>query len=239
MEIIPAIDVRDSRCVRLYQGDYARETIFSDDPVAMARRWQEEGAPRLHLIDLDGARVGEPVNADVIEQMVACVDIPCQVGGGIRSLDTVARYLEMGVEQVILGTVAVRAQTLVAEACYRYPGDIVVAVDARGGEVAIQGWRERSEERTEELMARLVEVGVPRFIYTDIARDGTKKGPNFAALARVLRAVRVPIIVSGGIATLDQLRRLARTRVEGAIVGRALYDGVLTLPAALQAAAAA
>ncbi len=171
--------------------------------------------------------------------MVACVDIPCQVGGGIRSLDTVARYLEMGVEQVILGTVAVRAQTLVAEACYRYPGDIIVAVDARRGEVAIQGWRERSEERTEELMARLVELGVPRFIYTDIARDGTKKGPNFAALARVLRAVRVPIIVSGGIATLDQLRRLARTRVEGAIVGRALYDGVLTLPDALQVAAAA
>jgi len=239
MEIIPAIDIRDGRCVRLYQGDYARETVFSDDPVAMARRWEEEGAPRLHLIDLDGARLGEPVNADVIEKIVACLDIPCQVGGGVRSLDTVARYLEMGVEQVILGTVAVRAQTLVAEACYRHPGAIIVGVDARGGEVAIQGWRERSEERTEELMARLVEVGVPRFIYTDIARDGTKKGPNFAALARVLRAVRVPIIVSGGIATLDQLRRLARTRVEGAIVGRALYDGVLTLPAALQAAAAA
>jgi phosphoribosylformimino-5-aminoimidazole carboxamide ribotide isomerase len=237
MEVIPAVDIRGGRCVRLYQGDYARETVFSDDPVAMARRWQEEGAPRLHLIDLDGARAGEPLNVEVIGRMVACVDIPCQVGGGIRSLDTVAHYLEMGVAQVILGTVAVRAQTLVAEACYRYPGDIIVAVDSRRGEVAIQGWRERSEERTEGLMARLVELGVPRFIYTDIARDGTKKGPNFAALARVLRAVRVPIIASGGIATLDQLRRLARLNVEGAIIGRALYDGVLTLPAALQAAA--
>jgi len=238
MEVIPAVDIRDGRCVRLYQGDYARETVFSEDPVAMARRWQDEGAPRLHLIDLDGARVGEPVNAAVIEKIVTRVDIPCQVGGGIRSLDTVARYLEMGVERVILGTVAVRARTIVAEACYRHPGAIIVGVDARRGEVAIRGWRERSKDRAEGLMAQLVEVGVPRFIYTDIARDGTMKGPNFAALARAVRAVRVPVIASGGIATLDQLRRLARLNVEGAILGRALYDGALTLPAALQAVAA-
>jgi phosphoribosylformimino-5-aminoimidazole carboxamide ribotide isomerase len=239
MEIIPAIDILGGRCVRLYQGDYARETVFSEDPVAMARRWEEEGAPRLHLIDLDGARAGEPVNAEVIERVVCGVNIPCQVGGGIRSLDTVRRYLEMGVQRIILGTAAVRAQTLVAEACYRYPGSIIVGVDARGGQAAISGWLERSEEKAEALMARLVELGVPRFIYTDIARDGTLKGPNFAALDRAVQAVRVPVIASGGIATLDHLRRLTRTRVEGAILGVALYHGALTLPEALQVAVAA
>jgi len=239
MEIIPAIDILGGRCVRLYQGDYARETVFSEDPVAMARRWEEEGAPRLHLIDLDGARAGEPVNAEVIERVVCGVNIPCQVGGGIRSLDTVRRYLEMGVQRIILGTAAVRAQTLVAEACYRYPGSIIVGVDARGGQAAISGWLERSEEKAEALMARLVELGVPRFIYTDIARDGTLKGPNFAALDRAVQAVRVPVIASGGIATLDHLRRLTRTKVEGAILGVALYHGALTLSEALQVAVAA
>ena len=235
MELIPAIDIRDGRCVRLYQGDYARETIFSDDPPAIARRWQEEGAPRLHLIDLDGARAGEPVNMQVVEAIADAVSIPCQVGGGIRSLDTVARYLEMGVQRVILGTVAVRAQTLVAEACYRYPGAIIVGVDARNGRAAISGWLERSEEKADALMARLVEVGVPRFIYTDIARDGTLKGPNLAVLTRVVKAVRVPVVASGGIASLDHLRSLAKTHVEGAILGRALYDGALSLPEALRA----
>ena len=239
MEIIPAIDILGGRCVRLYQGDYARETVFSEDPVAMARRWEEEEAPRLHLIDLDGARAGEPVNAEVIERVVCGVNIPCQVGGGIRSLNTVLRYLEMGVQRIILGTAAVRAQTLVAEACYRYPGSIIVGVDARGGQAAISGWLERSEEKAEALMARLVELGVPRFIYTDIARDGTLKGPNFAALDRAVQAVRVPVIASGGIATLDHLRRLTRTKVEGAILGVALYHGELTLPEALQVAVAA
>jgi phosphoribosylformimino-5-aminoimidazole carboxamide ribotide isomerase len=235
MELIPAIDIRDGRCVRLYQGDYARETVFSDDPPAIARRWQEEGAPRLHLIDLDGARAGEPVNMQVVEAIACAVSIPCQVGGGIRSLDTVARYLEMGVQRVILGTVAVRAQTLVAEACYRYPGAIIVGVDARNGRAAISGWLERSEEKADALMARLVEVGVPRFIYTDIARDGTLKGPNLAVLTRVVKAVRVPVVASGGIASLDHLRSLAKTHVEGAILGRALYDGALSLPDALRA----
>lgn len=235
MELIPAIDIRDGRCVRLYQGDYARETVFSDDPPAIARRWQEEGAHRLHLIDLDGARAGEPVNMQVVEAIACAVSIPCQVGGGIRSLDTVARYLEMGVERVILGTVAVRAQTLVAEACYRHPGAIIVGVDARNGRAAISGWLERSEEKADALMARLVEVGVPRFIYTDIARDGTLKGPNLAALTRVVRAVRVPVVASGGIASLDHLRSLSKTHVEGAILGRALYDGALSLPDALRA----
>ncbi|MGD0766456.1 MAG: 1-(5-phosphoribosyl)-5-[(5-phosphoribosylamino)methylideneamino]imidazole-4-carboxamide isomerase [Dehalococcoidia bacterium] len=237
MELIPAIDIRDGHCVRLYQGDYSRETVFSDDPTAVALRWQEQGASRLHLIDLDGARAGEPVNIEVVEAIARAVTIPCQVGGGIRTLATVASYVAMGIERVILGTVAVRAQTLVAEACYRYPGAIIVAVDARDGRAAISGWLERSEQRDDELMARLVEVGVPRFIYTDIARDGTMKGPNLAALARVVRAVRVPVVASGGIASLDHLRRLAKTHVEGAILGRALYDGALSLPDALRAVA--
>ncbi len=235
IELIPAIDIRGGRCVRLYQGDYSRETVFSDDPVAMARRWQEQGAPRLHLIDLDGARAGEPVNAAVIERIVAAVAVPCQVGGGIRRLDAIARYREMGVERVILGTVAVEEPSLVAEARALYGDAIVVGVDARRGLVATHAWRKRSQEGAEDLMRRLVELGVPRFIYTDIARDGTLKGPNLAAIEKAVRAVAVPVIASGGIATLDHLRRLSRMKVEGAILGRALYDGALTLPDALQA----
>jgi len=235
IELIPAIDIRGGRCVRLYQGDYSRETVFSDDPVAMARRWQEQGAPRLHLIDLDGARAGEPVNAAVIERIVAAVAVPCQVGGGIRRLDAIARYREMGVERVILGTVAVEEPSLVAEARALYGDAIVVGVDARRGLVATHAWRERSQEGAEDLMRRLVELGVPRFIYTDIARDGTLKGPNLAAIEKAVRAVAVPVIASGGIATLDHLRRLSRMKVEGAILGRALYDGALSLPDALQA----
>jgi phosphoribosylformimino-5-aminoimidazole carboxamide ribotide isomerase len=235
VDLIPAIDIRDGRCVRLYQGDYDRETVFSDDPVAVARRWQAEGAPRLHLVDLDGAREGRPVNHGVIVTIARAVSIPCEVGGGIRSGHTIERYLTAGVERVVLGSIAVEQPAVLAAALAQHGGRIAVGVDARGGRVAVRGWRERSSEKPEDLMRRLAAMGVRRFIYTDIARDGTQRGPNFAATARAVNAVDVPVVASGGVATVDHLRRLQKTGVEGVILGRALYEGTLSLREALVA----
>jgi phosphoribosylformimino-5-aminoimidazole carboxamide ribotide isomerase len=235
MEVIPAVDIRGGRCVRLYQGDYDRETVFSEDPVAMARHWERLGALRLHVVDLDGARAGQPVNDRVIEKLLATVEVPVQVAGGIRQLDVIGRYLEMGADRVVLGTAAVHDRPLVGEASDMFPGSVVVAVDARRGRVATAGWREASGETPEGLMRRLAELGVPRFIFTDIARDGTLRGPNFAAIERLVRAFRTPVIASGGVSTVEHLRRLAKLGVEGAIVGRALYDGGLELGEALAA----
>ena len=235
MEIIPAIDIRDGRCVRLYQGDYARETVFSDDPVAIARRWQDEGARRLHLVDLDGARAGRPLNEAVIVAIARAVSVPCQVGGGIRSVETVERYLSAGLERIIFGSTAVEEPAVLEAALARHGEAIIAGVDARNGRVALHGWRERSPERAVDLMQRLAALGVRRFVYTDITRDGTLRGPNFAATVRATKAVTVPVIASGGVATLDHVRRLRVTGVEGVILGRALYDGSLSLPDALTA----
>jgi len=233
VELIPAIDIRDGRCVRLYQGDYARETVFSDDPVAVARRWQAEGAQRLHLVDLDGAREGRPVNHGIIIAIARAVSMPCQVGGGVRSGQTIEGYLAAGIERVILGSVAIEQPAVLAAALARHGEAVVVGVDARGGRVALHGWRERSPEKAEDLMRRLAAMGAPRFIYTDITRDGTLRGPNVAATARAAKAVPVPVIASGGVATADHLRRLRGTGVEGVILGRALYEGTLSLREAL------
>jgi len=235
MEVIPAVDIRGGRCVRLYQGDYDRETVFSEDPAGMARHWERLGAPRLHVVDLDGARSGRPVNDRVIEELLSTVKIPVQVAGGIRRLEVIGRYLEMGAARVVLGTAAVRDQPLVSKACDIFREAVVVAVDARRGRVATAGWREASGETPEGLMRRLAEMGVPRFIFTDISRDGTLRGPNFAAIRRLVRAFQTPVIASGGVTTVEHLRRLAKLGVEGAIVGRALYDGGLELGEALAA----
>jgi phosphoribosylformimino-5-aminoimidazole carboxamide ribotide isomerase len=233
MEIIPAIDIRDGRCVRLYQGDYARETVFSDDPVAIARRWQDEGARRLHLVDLDGARAGRPLNEAVIIAIARAVSIPCQVGGGVRHVETVDRYLDAGLARVILGSVAVEQPPILEAALARRAEAIIAGVDARNGRVALHGWRERSPERAVDFMQRLAALGVRRFVYTDITRDGTLRGPNFAATLRATKAVPVPVIASGGVATVEHIRRLCGIGVEGVILGRALYDGSLSLPDAL------
>ncbi len=240
MEIIPAIDIRGGRCVRLVQGDYDRETVFADDPAAMARRWRDAGAARLHVVDLDGAREGHPVNTASVERIVTAVGIPVQLGGGLRDVETVQRYLDGGVNRVVLGTAAVKDQALLVRALARFPGRIAVGVDARDGIVVTEGWRDASGVAASDLVGQLAELGVPRVIYTDTLRDGTLTGPNFAALAALLSSAGVTasnlrIIYSGGVSTVEHLRRLAATGVEGVIVGRALYTGDIDLAAALAA----
>lgn len=234
MEIIPAIDIRGGRCVRLYQGDYGRETVFADDPVEVARRWQEEGAARLHVVDLDGARQGSPVNAELVGRVVAAVRVPVQVGGGIREMPAIRRYLEAGVDRVVLGTVAVKDRALLSRALAEHGQRIVVGVDARTGMVAVEGWEEQTQLAAAELIAELAGLGVCRFIYTDTARDGTLEGPNFAAIESLLARVRMPVIYAGGVSGVDDLVRLASLGLEGAIVGKALYTGHVVLREALE-----
>ncbi len=233
MEVIPAIDIRGGRCVRLYQGDFARETVFSDDPVAMAKHWAELGAPRLHVVDLDGAEQGEPSNLAIIEGIAAAITIPIQVGGGIRRLATAKRLLDAGAQRVILGTAAVEDPILVIEACRRYGDAIIVGVDARDGLVATHGWKESTTLTAYVLMEQMGAIGVRRFIYTDIARDGTLTEPNFSAISELIDAIRVPVIASGGVASLNHLRVLKKLGAEGAIIGKALYTGDVNLKQAL------
>ena len=236
MEIIPAIDIRGGRCVRLVQGDYDRETVFADDPAEAARRWRDAGAKRLHVVDLDGAREGRAVNAASVERIVAAVDVPVQLGGGLRDLETIGGYREAGVERVVLGTAAVKDQALLSSALARFPGRISVGVDARDGTVVTEGWRDASGITASELVRQIAELGVPRVIYTDTLRDGTLTEPNFDALETLLSdAQHLRIIYSGGVTTIDHLRRLAETGVEGAVVGRALYTGDINLTEALAA----
>ncbi|MSQ11168.1 MAG: 1-(5-phosphoribosyl)-5-[(5-phosphoribosylamino)methylideneamino]imidazole-4-carboxamide isomerase [Dehalococcoidia bacterium] len=239
MEVIPAIDLRGGKCVRLYQGDYAREQVFSDDPVSVAMRWQQEGAPRLHVVDLDGAAEGSPGNLAVIGRIAKSAAIPVQVGGGIRTLATARRLLKLGVDRVVLGTVAVEKPALVRQAVERLGADrIVVALDARDGKVAIKGWREQSSVDALDLLRQMQAAGVRVFIYTDIARDGTMTEPNFTAIARMARQAPGQVIASGGISREEHLVRLARLGVAGAIVGKALYTGGIMLPSALAAVSA-
>lgn len=240
MEVIPAIDIRGGRCVRLEQGDFSRETVFSDDPAEVARRWQEAGARRIHVVDLDGARQGRPMNERQVRRILAAVSIPVQLGGGLRDLAAISRYLEAGVERVVLGTAAVRDEATLLEALARFRQRIVVGVDARQGVVVIEGWTQSSGLPARELVRRLAELGVARIVYTDTLRDGTLSEPNFAALEELLREVSslpspLAVIYSGGVSSLDHLRRLARLGVEGAIVGKALYTGALDLAQALAA----
>lgn len=225
--------------MRLFQGDYGRETVFSDDPVGMARRWRDLGARRLHVVDLDGARDGALANAGAVRAIVQAVDIPVSLGGGLRTLDAIATALGWGIERVHLGTAAARDPELVRQACARYRGAVVVSVDARDGKVAVEGWRTETETDALELVRAMRGLGVGRFVYTDISRDGTNTEPNFEALERVVAAAERPVIAAGGVSTVQHLERLRDIGVEGAIVGQALYTGRLSLPEALQALAAA
>jgi phosphoribosylformimino-5-aminoimidazole carboxamide ribotide isomerase len=234
MEIIPAVDIRGGRCVRLYQGDFQRETVFADDPVAVALSWQEAGATRLHVVDLDGAREGRPANANVIGHLIEALLIPVQVGGGLRDRQSIDSYLKAGASRVVLGTAAVKDRFLLTEAIAEHGERIIVAVDARVGMVAIEGWREETPLAAAQLMSELAAEGVPRFIYTDALRDGTLGGPDFAAVETVLAKVDVPVIYAGGVSSIADLVRLASLAVEGAIIGQALYTGAVNFQEALK-----
>ena len=234
MEIVPAIDIRGGRCVRLYQGDFGRETVFADDPVEVARRWQDEGAPRLHVVDLDGAREGWPMNADLVRRIVAAARVPVQVGGGLRDMAAIQRYLDTGVDRAVLGTAAVKDRALLAEALAEHGEKIVVAVDARVGVVAVEGWQEETQVAAVELVSELADLGVGRFIYTDALRDGTLLGPNFAAIESLVARVSASINYAGGVSSIDDLVRLASLGLEGAIVGKALYTRDVVLREALE-----
>ena len=237
MEVIPAIDLKSGRCVRLYQGDYQRETVYSDDPVSVALTWQQQGAPRLHLVDLDGAAGGKPANLEILSQIIRSLSIPVQVGGGIRDEETAQTLLAAGADRVVIGTAAVEQPSVVEDLCRIHGADrVVVAVDARDGRVAIKGWTEQSLISAGELAQRMFLLGVTRLLYTDISRDGTLTEPNFEANAALVRDTGMAVLASGGITSLEHIRQLGSTGVEGVILGRALYDGVITLPEALSLA---
>ena len=237
MEVLPAIDLKSGRCVRLYQGDYQRETVYSEDPLSVALTWQQQGAPRLHLVDLDGAAQGKPANLEILTQIISKLSIPVQVGGGIRNEDTAQTLLDAGADRVVIGTAAVEQPDLVEGLCRDHGGiRVVVAVDARDGQVAIKGWTEGSSVGALELAQRMSTLGVTRLLFTDISRDGTLTEPNFEANAALVRDTGMAVLASGGITSLEHIRQLGGTGVEGVILGRALYDGLITLPEAIAVA---
>jgi phosphoribosylformimino-5-aminoimidazole carboxamide ribotide isomerase len=236
MLIYPAIDLLNGRCVRLRQGDYSRETVFSDDPAAVARRWVELGADRLHVVDLDGAKAGRPVNGPVIRRIVEAAGVPCQLGGGIRTDDDLSAALDWGVRWAVLGTRALRDPAWVRSVAERHPGRVVLGVDAKDGFVATDGWLTVSRVRAVDLARQVSAAPLAAVVYTDIARDGMMAGPNFDALAEMRSAVPLPVIASGGVCTLDHVRRLAEAGTHACIIGRALYEGTLNLEDTIAAA---
>lgn len=236
MEVIPAIDIRGGRCVRLSQGDYDRETVFDDDPVAVAVRWGALGARRIHIVDLDGAREGRQVNAGLVRRIVHTVGASVQTGGGIRDLETLRTALDDGVNRVVLGTAAVRDPELLREAVAFARDQLVVSVDARNGIVQLQGWTEGSDVGATSFIRQLASLGVRRIVYTDIDRDGVRGAPNFEMYEALVSDTSIAVIAAGGVSSLDDLRRLSDCGVEAAIVGRALYTGEVSLPEALAVA---
>lgn len=236
MEILPAIDLLEGRCVRLYQGDYEQSQVFSEDPVEVAQQWVDQGANWLHLVDLDGAKTGEPVNLETIRRIVDAIDVPVQVGGGIRDRTRVTQLLDLGVRRTILGTVAIEKPDLVTQLCQDFPEQIVVGIDARNGKVATRGWLETSEIEAIDLAQRMPNAAA--IVYTDIHRDGTLEGPNMAALREMAEAIDVPVIASGGVSSVTDLLSLLALEplgVTSVIVGRALYTGDVSLTEAIRA----
>ncbi|CUH39978.1 1-(5-phosphoribosyl)-5-[(5-phosphoribosylamino)methylideneamino] imidazole-4-carboxamide isomerase [Jannaschia seosinensis] len=236
MILYPAIDLKDGQAVRLLHGEMASATVFNDDPAAQARAFVAAGCEWVHLVDLNGAFAGAPVNAGAVEAILAAVDVPCQLGGGIRDMATIEAWLGKGLARVILGTVAVEDPDLVRQAARAFPGQVAVGIDARGGRVATRGWAEETDVMAPDLARRFEDAGVAAIVYTDIDRDGAMGGPNVEATAALARAVSIPVIASGGVSSLSDLERLKATGViAGAISGRALYDGAIDLGAALAA----
>lgn len=234
MILYPAIDLKDGNAVRLVHGDMDQTTVFNDDPAAQARLFVEAGCEWLHLVDLNGAFAGEPVNAAPVEAILAACPVPAQLGGGIRDMKTIERWIDKGLARVILGTVAVENPALVREAAREFPGKVAVGLDARNGFVATRGWAEETDIQVVDLARQFEDAGIAAIIYTDILRDGAMKGPNIDATAALARAVNIPVIASGGVSSMDDLTALKATGViSGAISGRALYDGAIDLAAAL------
>lgn len=239
MLIIPAIDIRDGKCVRLFKGDFAKETVFSDRPEEMARKWQNAGARFLHLVDLDGALAKKPMNLDTVERILHSVELPVELGGGIRSLEHIETALSLGVHRVILGSVAVQEPELVKEACQRYKERIVVGIDAKDGIVAVDGWGVSGDVEAGELARRMVKAGVRTIIYTDISRDGTLAGVNAEATVALAKESGASVIASGGVSSLADIRRLKALEAEGVcgvIVGKSIYTGALDLAKAIEIA---
>ncbi|MGN6135882.1 MAG: 1-(5-phosphoribosyl)-5-[(5-phosphoribosylamino)methylideneamino]imidazole-4-carboxamide isomerase [Aureliella sp.] len=238
MQIWPAIDLLGGKCVRLQQGDYQRETVFAEDPVQMAHRWVEAGATCLHLVDLDGAKSGSQINQPAIRGIVAETGVPCQVGGGVRDEQTIEALLELGLARVIIGTRALREPEWFANMSRKFPKQLVLGIDARGGMVATDGWLETSQTSAIELAQRVAQLTdqIPAIVYTDIARDGMLSGPNFEQLEAMQRATSIPVIASGGVTTLEDIDRLVEMKTHACIVGRALYEGRLDLGETLKRA---
>jgi phosphoribosylformimino-5-aminoimidazole carboxamide ribotide isomerase len=241
MQIIPAIDIKDGHCVRLKQGDMHAVTVFSEDPAAMAQHWLEQGAKRLHLVDLNGAAAGKPRNELSIREVVSVIgeEIPVQLGGGIRDLDTIERYLDDGITYVIIGTAAVKNPGFLHDACSAFPGHIIVGLDAREGKVATDGWSKMTGHDVVDLAKKFEDYGVEAIVYTDIGRDGMLTGVNVEATVKLARELKIPVIASGGIASIDDIMELLpyeNDGIIGAIAGRALYEGKLDFKAALKAA---
>jgi phosphoribosylformimino-5-aminoimidazole carboxamide ribotide isomerase len=234
MIILPAIDIKDGQCVRLFQGDYAQVTTYDTDPVRVARRWQAAGASWLHVVDLDGAAVGHPVNTDVIAKMREATSLHIEVGGGLRSLASIEQLFAVHIDRIILGTIALKDRPLLKEAIQRWGERIAVGLDARDGWVATLGWRETSQTRATDLATELRHYGAQRFIYTDIARDGALSGPNIVALREMQQVTGSGLIASGGVSSLEDLRAIAALGIEGAIVGKAIYTGDVDLSAAIR-----
>jgi phosphoribosylformimino-5-aminoimidazole carboxamide ribotide isomerase len=237
MLLIPAIDLKDGRCVRLRQGDMSDATVFSEDPVAMARHWVELGARRLHIVDLNGARSGKPVNEPVIRKIIAAVgeDVPIQLGGGLRDLDTIERYIDDGVRYVVIGTAAVKNPGFLQDACSAFGGHVVVALDAKAGKVATDGWSKLTGHDVVDLAKKFEDYGVDAVLYTDIGRDGMLTGVNIEATVELARAVKIPVLASGGIRDLSDIEKLCAVEaegIEGAVLGRSLYEGTLDFTAA-------
>jgi phosphoribosylformimino-5-aminoimidazole carboxamide ribotide isomerase len=237
MLLIPAIDLKDGKCVRLRQGDMADATVFSEDPVAMARHWVAQGARRLHLVDLNGARSGRPVNEAVIKRIVAAIgdDVPVQLGGGIRDLDTIERYIDDGVSYVVVGTAAVKSPGFLQDACTAFGGHVIVSLDARDGKVATDGWSKLTGHDVIDLAKKFEDYGVEAILYTDIGRDGMMTGVNIEATVELARAVKIPVIASGGVSGMADIERLCAVEAEGieaAILGRSLYEGAIDFKAA-------
>ncbi|MEL7053764.1 MAG: 1-(5-phosphoribosyl)-5-[(5-phosphoribosylamino)methylideneamino]imidazole-4-carboxamide isomerase [Cyanobacteria bacterium J06588_5] len=238
MDVIPAIDLLEGRCVRLFQGDYDQSQVYNENPVEVARQWEAEGATRLHLVDLDGAKAGKPENWEAIGAIAQAVDLPIQVGGGLRDADRVSALFDLGVQYAILGTAAVENPELVGQLSAQYPGRIIVGIDAREGKVATKGWLETSEVMAIDLAKRMGEQGAAAIVYTDIKRDGTMKGPNLEALRELATAIDTPVIASGGVSSVSDLMSLlglVPAGVSGVIVGKALYTGDVKLKDAIRA----